>query len=148
MCIRDSPGTVCPLAGHCLTEGVVYRADITTDNDINDAMYYLGSKGATFKERYNSHRSSLNNVKYEHSTTLSTYVWKPKRQGKIVHIRWSVIARASPYKPGSGFCQLCNAEKTEIAFHISDRRFLNKRSELLAKCCHRRKWLLSSIPEG
>ena len=74
--------------------------------------------------------------------------WQLKDQGKDYDIKWSIVARAAPYRPGSGFCNLCNAEKTEIASHIMDRRSLNKRTELLAKCRHRRKWLLSSVPEG
>ena len=138
---------LCPLNGQCLIEGVVYRADIST-NDPNDERFYHGSTGSSFKTRHNGHNLSLNNEKYKHQTTLSTHAWQLKDEGKDYDIKWSIVARAAPYRPGSGFCNLCNAEKTEIASHINDRRSLNKRTELLAKCRHRRKWLLSSLPEG
>ena len=137
----------CPLAGQCLIEGVVYRAEITTD-DHNDSRFYTGSTSLPFKSRYNGHHSSLTNAKYKNETTLSTYAWALKDQGKLPSTKWSIVAKAAPYRPGSGYCSLCIAEKTEIAAHIRDNLSLNKRSELLAKCRHRRKFLLSSIPEG
>ena len=137
----------CPLAGQCLIEGVVYRAEIST-NEPNDSRFYIGSTGLLFKTRFNGHHSSLTNEKYKNETTLSTYAWDLKDQGKVPSIKWSIVAKVAPYRPGSGHCSLCTAEKTEIASHIRDKKCLNKRSELLAKCRHRRKFLLSSVPEG
>ena len=137
----------CPLAGQCLIEGVVYRAEIST-NEPNDSRFYIGSTGLLFKTRFNGHHSSLTNEKYKNETTLSTYAWDLKDQGKVPSIKWSIVAKVAPYRPGSGHCPLCTAEKTEIASHIRDKKCLNKRSELLAKCRHRRKFLLSSVPEG
>ena len=130
--------------GQCLMEGVIYRADITT-NDANDHRFYHGSTGSSFKTRFNGHQSSLTNERYQHATSLSTYAWQLKRLGRPYSIRWSIVARATPYKPGSGRCNLCLAEKTTISLHLNDRRSLNKRSEMLGKCPHRRKWLLSMV---
>ena len=94
---------------------------------------------------FNGHHSSLTNEKYQHATSLSTYAWQLKRLGRPYSIRWSIVARATPYRPGSGRCNLCLAEKTTISLHLGDRRSLNKRSEMLGKCPHRRKWLLSMV---
>ena len=132
------------MRGQCLMEGVVYRADITT-NDANDHRFYHGSTGSSFKTRFNGHHSSLTNERYQHATTLSTYAWQLRRLGKPYSIRWSIVARATPYRPGGGRCNLCLAEKTTISLHLEDRRSLNKRSEMLGKCPHRRKWLLSMV---
>ena len=134
----------CPLRGYCLTQGVVYRAEINT-NVAGDKRIYFGSTGATFKERFNGHSSSLSNEKHQHDTTLSTYAWQLKRQGKPFSISWSVVTKARPYTAGSQRCNLCTAEKATIALNIQDPIVLNRRSELQAKCRHRRKWLLSSV---
>ena len=47
----------CPLQGYCLTNNLVYRADITTKE--GDHKIYIGTSGNSFKERYNGHTTTL-----------------------------------------------------------------------------------------
>ena len=72
-------------------------------------------------------------------------------RGRVVqdHPRssWSIAAKAKSYHPLAGKCGLCTKEKTLIAANMDDNKCLNIRNELMAKCRHRRRWLLSSVPD-
>ena len=137
----------CPLGGKCLTENIVYRADVTTDK-VEDSRFYLGLTGQKFKSRLAGHLSSFRHEKYSNSTTLSDYIWKLKRAGREFSVKWSVVCHARPYHPLVGRCPLCIREKTLIAKHVDDPKCLNQRSELVSKCRHRARWLLSSTEAG
>ena len=65
----------CPLDGECLTPNIIYRADITTDND---HKYYYVTSEATFKHRHSNHTRDFKHVKYQHSTDLAKYIWQLK----------------------------------------------------------------------
>ena len=41
-----------PLDGECLTPNIIYRPDITTDND---HKFYCGTSETTFKHRHSNH---------------------------------------------------------------------------------------------
>ena len=131
----------CPLQGKCLTQSVIYKADVTVDNKTSS---YIGLASNTFKERYTNHISSFNNEKHRESTTLSKYIWENKDQGKNFQIRWSIISSQPAYSPNSGTCHLCLMEKTLI-LTSNHPNPLNKKSELMGKCRHRRKFLLSAF---
>ena len=65
----------CPLDGECLTPNIIYRADITTDND--NKFYYSTSK-TTFKKRYSDHTPYFKHVKYQHATELAKHICQLK----------------------------------------------------------------------
>ena len=90
-----------------------------------------------------NHTKSFNLKKYETSTSLSKYIWKLKSEDKQFNIDWSIEASAPAYNPASKNCRLCTMEKTIILFR-EEKNPLNKRSELLGKCRHRAKYLLSA----
>jgi hypothetical protein len=135
----------CPMDGKCLSESVVYRADVTATGTVQESKFYNGATGNTFKERYNNHKASLSHVKNKESTRLSMYVWELKEKGAHYNIKWSIIKKVPAYKPGDRECRLCLAEKMTILECSLDKRCLNKRSELFSKCPHRRKSLLSTV---
>ena len=56
----------CLLSGKCLTEGVVYKATVTREDNAE-------VKGI-FKTRYHNHTSSFRNQKHINSTALSKYI--------------------------------------------------------------------------
>ena len=130
----------CPLGGICLEKEIVYKAEIHTENKSHS---YIGLTANTFKERYRNHISSFNNKKYEHHTSLSKHVWNLKTQNKKFHIHWSKIGAARAYNPMSKYCNLCLLEKAMI-LNADERSSINKRTELMNKCPHRRKFLLST----
>ena len=61
----------CPLDGKCLSSSIVYRAEVTSDN--NTKIYYGASEGE-FKTRYNNHTKSFRHKKYCSKTELSRHI--------------------------------------------------------------------------
>ena len=135
----------CPLNGACLTPSLIYTAEVKyTEQGDDQKNIYHGSTGGPFKTRYNGHQSSFRLEHKEKDTELSKLIWKLKRKGIAYTITWSIAKRAQPYKCGSRRCDLCLSEKVIIG-RSRNPCMLNKRTELLAKCRHRNKFLLSSI---
>ena len=132
----------CPLDGKCLTSEIVYKAEVTAEN--TDTKYYIGATESTFKVRLGNHKKSFRHEKYKHETALSSYCWK-LREEKVNHsVKWKIMTRAKAYTNTSRMCNLCLTEKTLIA--VADpTSSLNVREEIIAKCRHRKKWLLSQV---
>ena len=130
----------CPMDGNCLKGSLVYKAEIkTTDSTAT----YIGAAANNFKERYRNHILSFKHEKYQQNTSLSKYIWNLKKDNKPFEISWSIAGKAPPYNPASKSCRLCLLEKTLILTSTDDNP-LNKRSELMCKCRHRAKFLLSN----
>ena len=133
----------CPLNGDCRKSSVVYKCEVTVPN--LPKKVYIGLTERQFKDRYNSHKQSMNNEKYANSTTLSTYVWKLKNSYKATPVlKWSIVKHARPYSNTSRNCFLCLQEKFEILNYEKKDELLNKRSEIIAKCRHMNKFLLAN----
>lgn len=130
----------CPLQGKCWTNSVVYKAEVSSEDK---KATYIGA-AANFKERYRNHVLSFKHIKYQNNTNLSTYVWSLKAENKPFNIQWSIAGNAPSYNPSFKSCKLCLLEKTLIMKSI-DPIQLNKRTELMSKCRHRTKFLLSNI---
>ena len=134
--------TNCPLNKNCLTKSMVYEATISSNIPNYQPKKYIGLCEGTFKKRFSSHKSSFNLERYKNSTALSTEVWRIKQMDGEPEIKWRVVRKAKAYTPESKKCLLCLAEKFEIANYPGD-NLLNKRSEIVAKCRHRRKHLIT-----
>ena len=134
----------CPLNGMCLQSSVIYEAQITTSRQVYS---YIGLTGGTFKERFNSHSSTFKRPAARKSTELSKMVWNLKDTNEPFQIDWKVIDRGRTSNGTSRSCDLCTTEK----FHIlenskrADLVPLNKRSEIVSKCRHKRKFTLASF---
>ena len=105
---------------------------------------YTGLTGNTFKERYYGHTSSFRLRDEEHSTTLSSHIWKLEDEGKQFRINWKIIDRGKKFNPSNRKCNLCLKEKFHIIFQPSGAS-LNKRSELFSTCRHRWQQLLENV---
>eukprot|EP00116_Pleurobrachia_bachei_P002966 sb/3463228/ len=139
-------GNLCPLDGNCLVEGVVYLAALRSETGAEH--HYVGMTGGTFKQRYYGHTSSFRHEGHCGDTKLSEKVWELKRQGTDWNIKWSVIRKGHPYRVGQSTCDLCTSEKLEILARSRDPRLLNSRTEILAKCRHKRKFQLGEEERG
>ena len=128
-----TPGD-CPTDGKCLTQSVVYQADVTT-HDNQEKKIYVGVTANEFKDRYQNHIKSFRNEKYSCDTGLSKYIWKLKTAKRNFDIKWSLIKRVPAYKVGSKRCNLCLEEKL-ILMKGRKKNFLNRRCELFSKCRH------------
>ena len=132
----------CPLNGRCNTPCVVYKATITAPD--KPIKTYIGLTEGPFKIRYNTHNNTIKHEKLSRNTELSKYMWDLKRQGLEGKIKWEIVHKAIPYKCGTRKCDLCLSEKLAIA--MADPSItLNKRSELVSKCPHRRKFSCTNI---
>ena len=60
-CNCDNKNT-CPLPKQCMTNNIIYKATVTTNNT-NDTKHYIGMTATTFKERYANHTSSFRHKK-------------------------------------------------------------------------------------
>ena len=142
----------CPMNGNCLENCVVYKAEVCTDDT---SKTYIGSTEPQFKDRWRNHKTSFekrtkgnnkNNkkVQFHYPTRLARYVWGIKDAGKTPTISWSRMKRAAGYACGGLRCNLCLEEKLSI-LQATPLSLINKRSELLYKCPHKRKHKLISL---
>ena len=130
----------CPLDGKCLQEAVVYKATVTTSTTTKT---YIGSTEQTFKQRWYGHKSDLTHAENKNKTTLAAYVWKCKEKGETPSIKWSIIKKCRKYRCGTRVCDICLSEKLYIL--TAKQPLINKRSELMGRCPHRRKWRLQQV---
>ena len=140
-CIRSRKND-CLLPGECTTKGLIYEADVTSDNH---TMTYTGSTGNTFKQRWYGHVESFRKPSKRNSTELSRYVWSLKDQKIPYQIKWKINWKSrTNSKPNTkGACILCNMERIAIA-NANRLTSLNKRSELVGKCKHFRSLYFNS----
>ena len=128
----------CPLSNDCLDSCLVYEGTITSDIQNQIPMKYIGLCEPTFKRRHAVHKTSFNRESYRTSTTLSAECWKIKDLGGSPSFTWRKIGNAPSYSAETKKCLLCLREKFEIA-NYPGKDLLNKRTEIIAKCRHRRK---------
>ena len=131
----------CPLDGKCLQTCIVYKADVITNKD---SHIYYGASDGEFKSRYNNHTNSFRHQYHEQDTERSKHIWKLQYKGINFNVKWSVTTYASTYRCGSRRCDLCSTEKYVIA-RVNHKNLLNKRTELISKCRHRKKYILKNI---
>ena len=74
---------------------------------------------------------------------LSSEFWRIKENNGTPTVSWKIVKKAKAYRPETKICSLCIAEKFEIANYPGN-NLLNKRSEIIAKCRHRRKYKLAT----
>ena len=136
----------CPLDGICLTTNVVYSATITSSlNGREDKKTYIGLTEPPFKRRYTVHKRTFNNRNTPNDTSLSKYIWSLKDKGADWRIKWEILKRAGGYNKSSKKCGLCLTEKLMICEFKPKELLVNDRPELVSKCRHQNKFLLSSV---
>ena len=129
----------CPLKGKCLVKSVVYQANVTTE--LGEVFTYIGLTENQFKQRYYGHCQSFRNSKYRLSTELSKLIWQLKEDKTQYNIDWKIITKSKSYSAGARCCNLCLEEKLQI---LKNQSAINKRTELISKCRHSRKFLISN----
>ena len=131
----------CPLDGVYLHECIAYQANVITNNQCKE---YFGTAEGEFKLRYNNHTMSFRHKKRVSDTELCKYLWKLKEENVDYNLQWSIKTYEFPYKCGTRKYDLRLTEKMIIA-RSYPRKLLNKRTELVSKCRHGNKFLLSNI---
>ena len=129
----------CPVANKCLTTNVVYKA--TVQYEVK-TQHYIGMTENLFKTRYTLHKSSLRHSKHRNQMELSNLIWTLTDKGMSYKLSWNIIDRARPYQPGKRTCNLCLSEKYHI---LVGSHLINRKTELLNKCPHRRKFVARNL---
>ena len=136
-------GDICPLDGKCLTGNLLYEAEITADINNYGEKLYKGVTEPEWKKRFGNHKKSFEDKKYSDDTELSKEVWRIKKKRRNFSVKWRILKQHRAYDPVSRRCVLCLKEKLAILEH-DGANLLNKRSEIIGTCRHRRKYMLSS----
>ena len=135
----------CPIEGKCQTSAIVYKATITAND--GEVKTYTGGTDRTFKLRHYGHVADAKDSKNRNNTKLAGYIWAKKDEGiEIRNIKWEVLNKCHKYAPGEGKCDVCLSEKLSIMKN-REPNSLNKRSELMNKCLHMRRWKLACVKE-
>ena len=131
-----------PLDGKCRPENIVYKCITPVHGYLNKV--YLGPAG-DFKQRFQNRRMLFNNEGHSTDTTISKYVLEVKRKLQIMpSLKWYTIKSVPAYSNISKKCYLLLPEKFEILNNPNPNELLNKISELISKCRHVNKFLLSN----
>ena len=131
----------CPLDGECLASDIVYRATVSCGSKVET---YVGLTATSFKSRYANHKASFNIESKRNATELSKHIWDLKDNNLDYAIKWSILCRAPHYSNTTKRRNLCIAEKFFILCK-PENATLNKRNELVSKCRHKDKFLLSNV---
>ena len=133
-----SCNTTCPLNGQCLSENIVYKAQVT-EQPAGHVKHYIGL-ATKFKDRLAVHKQGFNHRQYANRCELSKHIWKLKDDSKTYSLKWEILKKVKGKKI-SGACKLCTTEKMFIIDHTNPTNLLN--SNWINKCPHARKNLLS-----
>ena len=133
--------STCPLNGQCLTENLIYQATVTENDGLKNT--YIGLTSSSFKTRLGNHNKSFTHERYCHETSLSSYLWSLKQKNVEYDLDWKIMARAKPFCPVTGVCQLCTREKYFIIYK-PELATLNTRSEINTHCRHKQTALLDN----
>ena len=128
----------CSLQQKCLTNNIMYKATITSNQDNYHHKIYYGITETKFKQRYPNHIKSFRHEKHQSDTELSNELWSIKNNKYTPNIVWEILRKHQAYNPKTKRCSRCLNKKLELA-RYKRRNLLNKRSEIINKCCHQNK---------
>ena len=126
----------CPLDNKCLSENIVYQATVKTNTQTDT---YIGLCSTDFKKRLAVHKHSF--ISDDNQTSLSKHIKKLKNTNTNYELSWKLVAKAKPFSPVSGTCNLCIKEKFYIFFK-PEMATLNDRNEIYSNCRHKKPALL------
>ena len=133
----------CPMQGKCRMKNVLYKCIASTPT--KPQRVYIGISEDEWKKRYYNHTKSFRNKRYKNETSLSSHISKIKKEtGQIPTLTSSIVRPVPAYSNTTKKCALCLHEKLEILMYPDPEELLNKPSELMSRCPHERKYLLSN----
>ena len=134
-------GFECPVNGECQKSELIYSCKVETQAGSRE---YIGATKNTFKLRWNAHNSDARHIANRHNTTLANHIWNLKETNQVFTKEWKIELSAKSYCPELKYCNTCSTEKYWIMKHHKLRKLTNRRTEILCKCRHRAKFLLSA----
>ena len=130
----------CPLQQKCLTNNIMYKATITSNQDNYHHKIYYSITETKFKQQYANHIKSFRHEKHQSNTELSNELWSIKNSKCTPNIVWEIFQKHQ--NPNTKRCSLCLNEKLEIV-RYKGYNLLNKRSKIINKCHHQNKFTLA-----
>ena len=97
-CIRKHQS---PLNEKCLTNNVLYKANITPNEEMEKHNIYYSVSEIAFKLRYTKHKKTFNNIKYQTYTELSNKYWNIISANKTSNISWEILGTHKSYNQSS-----------------------------------------------
>ena len=131
----------CLLNGQCQIGEVAYEGTLSSNQPNFKEKKYFGIADESFKGRLYNHNLSFRSEIYKNNTELSKELWQIKVKNYTPKITWRITRKCPPYNYSSRKCYLCLNEKLEIALYEGE-NLLNKKTELISKCCHENKFML------
>ena len=142
LCNCQKGPSTCPASGQCQLDDVIYEASVKNTADTVERKY-IGLTANPFKIRYGNHKSDFKTSEKRINSKLAGYIWKLKDKNIGYDVDFRIKESAPSYTPVSERCLLCLTEKLRI-MQADQRIYLNHRSELLLKCRHHNRFLLSA----
>ena len=133
----------CPLQQKCVSNNILYQANITPFGKNSETKVYYGICETTLKLRYANHKKSFNHRNRKSDTELSNEFWRIKDNKYSTDITWDILGRHQAYNTSRKRYSLWLNEKLKIALRRNN-NMLNKRTEILNKCRHKNKYALIS----
>ena len=125
----------------CQVTDIIYICTVLSPDKPNKV--HLRTAEGDFKKRFHNHRKSFNKEDSTNDTTLSKYVWDLKETSNLnPTVAWSIANKVPPYSNIFKKFLLCLHEKLKIVNFPRPDELLNKRSELIFKCCRPDNFLL------
>lgn len=132
----------CPLNRTCLVRNAIYKNKAISSGK---TKYYVGAAEGKCKRWYYNYKISLINSKYKISTVISNYYWKVTdsvEEASTITKKKKKLAKSRPCNRDSKCCNLCLTEKLIILQWMGPWT-LNERSELMATCWQKNKYLIN-----
>ena len=83
----------CPLQQRCLSNNILYQANITLLGENPETKVYYGICEIKFKLRYAIHEKSFNHRNRKSDTELSNECWRIKDNKYNANITWEILGR-------------------------------------------------------
>ena len=112
----------CPLNNECNTPKIIYRADVSNDENSNK-KFYCGLADTPFKERYRNNTKNFKHEKYENCLQLAKHIWQYNRSNIRFSIKYSIASKVSG-NASSIVCPLCITEKLWIIKCLNNKDLL------------------------
>ena len=113
-CINTSQ---CSLQQRCLSNNILYQANISPLGENSDAKVYYGLCKTAFKLRYANHKKLFSHRNHKSDTGLSNNFWRIKDNKHNTNVTWEILTRHQAYNTSSKICSLCLNEKLKIVLH-------------------------------
>ena len=126
-------------------KNVLYKCIASTPTKPQRAYIWMWMEDE-WKRRYYNHTKSFRNKRYKNETSLCSYTWKIKKKtGQIPALTWSIIRTVPAHSDTAKKWALCLHEKWKTLMYPNPmEELLNKLFEIMCRCPHQRKYLLSN----